>query len=160
MHYKYFMLFKISLYVLRIMVLNFLNLYTLIFALFGKVAKMVRNHLTSLFYTFIYYFILPQFLMHSKFNAKTVDLEGLRPNYTSTPMPPTMETPFCSDVSVNCTILENYASYEDFKQNNAVLVFIANLTTLLPNEITSTLSPNTSFTMSANGKFNMTGIQN
>ncbi|OXA56807.1 Transmembrane channel-like protein 3 [Folsomia candida] len=111
----------------RIMVLNFLNLYTLIFALFGKVAKMSQ------------------------------DLEALRPNYTTTLMPPTTEPPFCSDVSVNCTILENYASYEDFKQNNAVLVFIANLTTLLPiNEISSSLAPNTSHTMSSNGKFNMT----
>lgn len=91
-------------------------------------------------------------------SVQSQDLEALRPNYTTTLMPPTTEPPFCSDVSVNCTILENYASYEDFKQNNAVLVFIANLTTLLPiNEISSSLAPNTSHTMSSNGKFNMTG---
>jgi len=75
--------------------------------------------------------------------------------YTST------ESPLCSDVSVNCTILDDYASYEAFKETRAVLVFIANLTTLLPfNEIASSGLPNSSWTATttANGKFNMTGV--
>lgn len=116
------------------MVLNFLNLYTLIFALFGKVTDM------------------------------TEELQALKLNQTTTPNPnlylSTAEPPPCTDVVVNCTLLEEYASYVAVKETKAVLVFVANLTTLLP---TSSEYPSTSAhfpflngTSNAAGKFNMT----
>lgn len=133
------------------MVLNFLNLYTLIIALFGKVARMVSSEQSSPPADFKEN-ILIRFSLR-----QTIELESLRPNETAL-IASTVQPPYCSDLSVNCTILENYASYEGFKQNNAVLVFIANLTTLLPaNELATSLAPNSTFISTTSSKINMSG---
>lgn len=95
----------------------------------------------------------------------TEELQGIQQNHTqmmttvayySTPEPPS-----CTDVVVNCTLLKEYASYEAIKQTRAVLVVVANLTTLLPTSpgdypSTAANFPFLNGTSTAAGKFNMT----
>jgi len=86
-------------------------------------------------------------------------LQSLRPNETALipQIQTTTEYSPCADIPVNCTFLDEYASYEAVKNTNAVLVFFTNLTTLLPGHEVTKLPEDTAWKSSSDPRFNLTG---